>query len=486
MSHFHIFSCYTRVTAFAQRKCPNPKIAMKKIACLTLCAWFLFVGSLWADYEYPPALDISIEERTQKQVEEHVEAFERFSLEFYRQLIEDKDTQNKNIVCSPWSAAIALAMLFEGANSKTAGEIQEALQFQGDSKEFAKYLFMVAFNTRFSWGDENRLTLETANAFCMQADYKFHDSYKNLLQNRFLAELFTVDFKDHLADAVSKINQWCAKNTNDKIKKIVSESDVSSATRMVLMNAVYFNAKWQDEFDPKDTKPERFQHADGSRSRVQMMNMRESSFGYYETRGFKALTMPYTGNAHMLILLPNRSDGLGNLEKSLTPEVIRQIDKKIFEDDKELYYVNVKIPKFKFEHTAELNLPLQRMGIEAAFGESADFSKMTDEEKLFVSRILQKAIIRVDEEGTEAAAVTAVVMDAMAAWSEEEPKIYTFYADHPFLFLIRENTDGSILFMGRVHQPEKADGRVGIGFRAGERTPIIERIRNNAGTRSGR
>ena len=428
------------------------------VSFVTLCFLFPSTALLRAAdseplYKYPPALDISEE---MEQSEEQVSVFERFSLEFYRQLINDPDSQNKNIICSPWSAAMALAMLHDGANGKTAEEIQKALQFQGDSKAFAKHLFMIAFNARDSWGEDNLLALETANAFCMQADYKFHDSYKKLLHDRFLAELFTVDFKGDPAEAVEKINQWCAKNTNDKIKKIVSESDVSPNTRMVLMNAVYFNAMWQDVFDVEDTKPERFRHADGSTSRTQMMNMKETSFGYYETRGFKALSMPYTGNAHMLILLPDRADGLATLEKSLTSETLRQIDEQI-----ECELVNVKMPRFKFEHTAELKPPLQKMGINIAFDESADFSTITDEDKLFVSRVLQKAMIRVDEEGTEAAAVTAVLME-MAGMPEEQPKIYTFYADRPFLFLIRENTDSSILFMGRVHQPETVDGRGSI------------------------
>ena len=421
------------------------------------------LGTTALENKYPSALGIPKDGEPQEQAEELVVALKDFSLELYRQLIDDRTIQNKNVVCSPWSAAMALAMMYEGANAKTAEEVQKALKLQGDSKAFEKHLFMVAFNARYDWGmgemDEgNPLVLETANAFCLQTDYKFHDSYKKLLQDRFLAELFAVDFKGNPADAVVKINQWCAKNTNDKIQEIISEVD--PLTRAVIMNAVYFNAKWSDEFFPEDTKPERFTHADGSTSRTQMMNMEEASFPYYETRGFKAIAMPYTGNAHMLILLPDRTDGLANLEKSLTSETLQQIDKKFKskdEGDGESYSVNVKFPKFKFEHTAGLSTPLQKMGIKTAFDVGvADFSKMTDAEKLFVSNILQKAIIRVDEEGTEAAAITAIVFDAVSM-PEEGEKVYNFYADRPFLFLIRENTDNSILFMGRVHQPEKAE-----------------------------
>ena len=406
--------------------------------------------------QYPPALEISEEEGSQEQDKEQVDAFARFSLELYRQLIDDKTKKNKNVVCSPWSAAIALAMLYEGADGETAAEIQKVLQFQGDAKAFEKYLFMIALNAR-RYGGDNPVLLETANAFCMQADYQFHTSYKTLLQDRFLAELFTVDFKGNPAEAVKQINQWCAKNTHDKIKEIVSESDVSRS-RAVIMNAIYFNARWWEAFDARSTKLERFRHADGSISRTPMMNMKKADFGYYETRGFKALAMRYTGNAHMLILLPDKAGGLADLEKSLTPEKLLQIGKQMDElGEKYDILVNVKIPKFEFESTAELIPPLKKMGIKSAFDGSADLSKITSEERLYVSRALQKAMIRVNEEGTEAAAVTAFWEYSVSAMPEKKKrKIYNFYADHPFLFLICENTDFSILFMGRVHQPEKA------------------------------
>ena len=454
----------------------NLQIIMQKIACLTVCISFLFVSfSQAADSEpqrqYPSALDMPQEKKEQEQAEKQVDAFERFSLEFYRRLIDDKTKRNENVVCSPWSAAVALTMLYEGANAETAEEIQKTLRFQGDSEAFEEFLFMVE-NSAGQKAWETPLIIETANAFVMKADYPFHESYKQLLRDRFLAELFTVDFKGHSTEAVKAINQWCSEHTHGEIKELLTEVPADAIAS--IMNAIYFKAQWRTVFETKNTKPERFRLADGSISNTSMMNLKKTYFDYYETKGFKALSMPYDGNAHMLILLPDETDGLANLEKSLTSEMLRKIDETI---NYEL--VNVKLPRFEFEHKEDLTLPLRKMGIESVFvGEKADLSKLTDRKDVFIGAAIQKAIVRVDETGTVAAAITGMELIAIGEGPSVRPKVYTFYADHPFLFLIRENTDNSILFIGRVHQPEQAKGRV-----AG---PIIERLRSRVEERRAR
>ena len=405
-------------------------------------------------YVYPSALDIPKGNRPQIQTEEQVAALKRFSLELYKQLIAGEDKLNKNVVCSPWSIAMVLTMLHDGANADTAAEIQEALQFQDNSKSFEKYLFMAAFNAR---GKEKRadypaapLILETANSFWAQTGYEFHDSYLELLKNRFMAGLFTADFKRNPAKAAKEINQWCDKQTQGEIKEIISENGIPSQLRMLILNAVYFKARWADVFYPESTKSESFHHADGSESKTLMMNATTFSSGYYETAGFKVLRKNYCGNVHMLILLPDKTDGLAELEKTITPEKLRQIDSQL-----KNRIVNVKIPRFSFENSEELISPLQKMGIEAVFDmKKADFSKMTAEKGFFIDLFQQTAMIRVDEEGTVAVAAAITGGGSMGGGPS---KIYKFYADRPFLFLIRENTDNSILFIGRVHQPEKVE-----------------------------
>jgi len=404
------------------------------------------------EYEYPYALKIPKGRRPQVQAEERVNALKRFSWELYRQIIDDDAKKNQNIVCSPWSIAMVLTMLFDGAETDTAKEIRKALYFQGNSKFFEKYLFMAAFNARGKkqyTSVEAPLILETANSFWSQEGYEFHGSYMDLLESRFLSGLFTVDFKGNPAGAAKEINDWCAEQTRQEIKEIVTADDMDPLRRMFILNAVYFKARWEKVSHAASTKLEWFHHADGSVSKTWMMNMKETGSSYYETSGYKVLRKNYCGNAHMLILLPDEPDGLAELEKTLTPKKLRQID-----DKSKYQFVNIKIPRFAFDHGEELIETLRKLGVESAFDPAkADFTKMTDEKGFFIDVFRQKAMIKVDEEGTVASAITGGV----GGMGGGPPKVYTFYADRPFLFLIRENTDNSILFMGRVHHPEKAD-----------------------------
>jgi Serine protease inhibitor len=405
------------------------------------------------EYEYPSAWKFSESRRPQVQAEERVVALKRFSLELYKTLIDDESNNNENVVCSPWSVAMALTMLHDGANKHTAKEIRKALHFQGNSKYFEKYLHMVAYNAR---AKKKRaitsapLILESANSFWTQSGYDFRAEYYDLLNDRFLAGLFPVDFSDNPSEAAEEINDWCSENTREQIKKIIDVSDIAPQQRMMLLNAVYFKARWISVFSHSETKTEWFHHADGTVSHTKMMNITGEGkhYQYYEGDGFKALKMGYCGNAHMLILLPDEVDGLAKLESKLTLKTLRQIDNQSKGD-----HFRVKLPRFAFDTDSELISAMQKLGVNSAFDTAqADFSKMTDEKGFFINLFRQKAIIQVDEEGTVAAAVSG---GGAIGGRPPEPK--TFYADRPFMFLIRENTDNSILFMGRVHHPEKAE-----------------------------
>lgn len=397
------------------------------------------------EYEYPSGLDIPKGRRPRVQAEERVIALKRFSLELYRQLIEDESKKNRNVVCSPWSIAVVLSMLLEGADAETKKELRKALHIQGPPKFFEKYLFMLAFNARAKKKHQFMiapLILETVNSFWRQSGYEFREEYVDLLSQRFMAECFDVEFN---SQAVKEINEWCSEKTRQEIKEIVTADDMTPERRMIILNAVYFKARWEKVFDIYSTKPEWFHHADGSVSKTPMMNKKETYFQYCESTGFKVLRKDYCGNAHMLILLSDEVDDLPELENKLTPKLLRQID-----DQLKTELVNVKLPRFSLEYGEDLISILKRMGVESAFNSNeANFSKMTDEKNFYIDILRQKAIIEVDEEGTTAAAVTG----GMGAGGMP-PKVYSFYADRPFLFLIRENTDGGILFIGRVHHPE--------------------------------
>lgn len=407
--------------------------------------------------EYPEAWQFPKNPRAQVQAEERVNALKRFSLELYKDLSGNEGKKNQNLVCSPWNVALVLTMLFDGAEAQTAKEIRNVLHFPDNSRFFEKYLHMVAFNTRakernygnFRLGvvEEAPLILKTANSFWCQENYLFRDEYTELLSKRFRMESFSVDFAKAPAEAVKEINDWCAKNTDDEIKSIVTESDMNSLRRMVIASAVYFRARWANVFSRTATKPEWFHHADGTVSKTAMMNMKETYGGYYEGNGFKAFRKNYCGNAHMLMILPDEVDGLADLEQKLAPPTLRMIDNRL-----ETVLINVKLPRFSFDAGLNLIPTLRNLGIDAAFDpKKAELKKMTEEKEFYIDFFRQKAVIKVDEEGTVASAVSGA-----GGMGGGMPKIYTFYADRPFLFLIRENTDNSILFMGRVHQPEKA------------------------------
>lgn len=234
-----------------------------------------------------------------------------------------------------------------------------------------------------------------------QPNHAFLEKYTGLLDARFMPESFDVAFN---ADAVKTINQWCSDNTRGEIKEIVTTNDMSGERRMMILSAVYFKARWENVFDASETKPEWFRHADGSVNKTSMMNKKTMRGWYYEASGFKALRMDYDGNAHMLVLLPDGADGLPELESTLTPKVLDRIDNRLKSE-----LVNVKIPRFSFNFDLDAIPTLEQMGIESAFDpEKADFSKMTAEQGFYIDFMRQKAVVKVDEEGTTAAAMMAM------------------------------------------------------------------------------
>ena len=237
------------------------------------------------------------------------------------------------------------------------------------------------------------------------------------------------------------------RNTNNKIKNILSQDDLTALTRLVLVNAIYFYGDWDSPFKNNSTIRDRFSLIDGNHTMVPFMNQR-GRFNYYEDSKIKALEIPYTDNkASMVIFLPNTTDGIAELANSFDFDYYQNIIESLQNTD-----VRLSLPKFKIDFKLELGTTLSQMGMPLAFSpDSADFSGMTGKPNLFISKVIHKAFINVDEKGTEAAAATAVVMTMTMSPHPTEAKI--FDADHPFLFLIKDNTTGSILFMGKIMKP---------------------------------
>jgi serpin B len=295
--------------------------------------------------------------------------------------------------------------------------------------------------------------LSVANAIWGQSGYPWRPEFLAVQKDRFGAGLQQADFiKDPEAERL-KINAWAEAETRGKIKDLIAERMITTLTRMVLANAIYFKGTWEKQFDPKETRPMPFTMADGKQTPVPMMH-REGNFRLFTQPGkdgawqpeFQVAELPYRGGElSMVVLLPGKPDGLPALEAKLTPDTLATWLKEA----KEAKDLDLYLPKFKIEtESMMLKDSLQKLGMVDAFDPArADFGGLhTGGEQLFVSFVVQKAFVDVNEKGTEAAAATAVGIQAVAAKPE-------FRADRPFLFLIRDTKRGTILFLGRFAKP---------------------------------
>lgn len=374
-----------------------------------------------------------------------IEGGNAFGAELYVRLAAK---EKGNLFLSPTSVHTALAMTHAGAGGQTAEQMEKVLHLPLPREKlheaFGRLLAELNDPRRDREGHP-AYQLVVANRLWGQQGYDFKPAFLGLLDAHYGAGLERVDFRDAQA-ASKKINDWVAEKTKEKIKDLVPPAAITPLMRLVLTNAIYFKSNWASKFSERATRDEPFHVSGDKKVQARMMHQLDR-FGYLETGTFQALQMPYRfHDLSMIMLLPKKRGGLPALEKRLSAKKLREWIGRI-----RYTRVRVAFPKFKF--TSQFSLPeqLKAMGMPAAFDpERADFSGMTDEEKLFIADVLHKAFVAVDEEGTEAAAATAVMMAATAA-PVGEPKVFT--ADHPFLFLIRHRTSGAVLFMGRVVDP---------------------------------
>ena len=373
-----------------------------------------------------------------------VEGNNAFAIDLYGQL----RTQSGNLFFSPDSISTALAMTYAGAHGDTATEMAKTLHFTLPPQRLHPAMGGLL-------GDLNALhdgyQLRAANALWAQQGYTFLDDYLKLTKSDYGAGFKKVDFKDATEAARLTINQWVEQQTDDKIKDLLQPGALSSRTRLVLTNAIYFKGDWQMQFDKAQTKDEDFHLSAVQNAKASMMH-REGGFNYFDGGTFQILEIPYkSAELSMIILLPNEVGGLFALEQSLTAPNTKQWLGRLRPVPK----VILTFPKFKMTRQFELQDTLGAMGMTLAFDAHADFSGMTGNRDFFISAAIHKAYIDVDEEGTEAAAATAVVMRSMLLVRMQQPAPPVFRADHPFVFLIRDKRSGSILFMGRVSDPTK-------------------------------
>jgi serpin B len=368
----------------------------------------------------------------------------KFALELYAKL----QSQQGNLFLSPYSISTALAMAYAGARGQTEKQMADTLCFSTMSSEHLHEEFGRLIRKLNAAGEKGGYELVVANALWLQKDYNFLPEYLSLVKTEYDGDLQQVDFAKQLEEARKTINAWVEKKTKDKIKELIKPRMLDSATRLVLTNAIYFKGKWATQFAPVLTKDSPFILLGGQKVNVPMMNQTEK-FGYKEDANIQVLEMPYVNNdLSMVVLLPKKLDGISELEKDLNNDnLVRWID------DLHKRKVQVFLPKFKMTSEFELARVLGAMGMPIAFSDKADFSGMNGNYELSISAVVHKAYVDVNEEGTEAAAATGVGVIATSI----EPPPPVFKADHPFIFLIRDNKSGSILSLGRMANPASKD-----------------------------
>ncbi len=366
-----------------------------------------------------------------------------FALDLYQRV----RAKEGNLFFSPFSISIALAMTYMGARGQTESDLAKALHF-GVLKSELPGAYAALAERLADIRKEKQLALNVANSLWCQRDYPFTKEFLNLNRQYFDAEVGLVDFANESDAARKQINAWVARKTEDKIKDLLAPNTLDPMSRLVLCNAIYFKGDWAQQFEPIMTRPADFFVSPGRKVQTPIM-FREAAIKGRHFDDVSVFELGYKGAAlSMIVILPDVLDGLGKLENRLNPTRLARWLGDL--NQSKATNAIIFLPKFKMTSQFNLAQTLATMGMSSAFNEgTADFSGMTGNRKLFISAVTHAAIIEVNEEGTESAAAT---MQLAVEGIHEGP---IFRADHPFLFLIRENQTGSILFLGRVVDPTK-------------------------------
>jgi serpin B len=379
-------------------------------------------------------------------VEAHLfaESSNHFAFDLYHQVAGEQG----NVAFSPASISFALAMTWAGAKGETADEMQRVLHFEGAPERVAQ----IAGGFSASLQDpSNPVVLRMADRLFGDGSVRFEQPFLDLTKSTFDAPLESLDFVGAPEASRKRINEWVATSTEKRIQDLVPEGGVDANTRLVLVDAIYFNGDWEQPFDSRATHDAPFFTPDGEKPAVPTMH-EAKQLPFASKNGLKALALPYRGGkTSMLILLPEKADGLPALEKCMTAAELDRIVQTLVPTD-----VTVSLPRFDVAPPSAIRLgeTLARMGMPSAFdARRADFTGITNppdaNDRVHIGEVFHKAFVTLDEKGTEAAAGTAVAMPKGAKPLEGE----AFNADHPFLFFVRDDTSGAILFMGRVDDP---------------------------------
>jgi serine protease inhibitor len=354
-----------------------------------------------------------------------------------------------NLFYSPYSISEALAMTYGGARGETEQQMQAALQFKlpQDRLHPAFNSLDIELSKRGQGArgaDDQGFRLHVVNAIWGQQGFKFTQQYLDLLAQNYGAGLRIVDYIKDAEKSRQTINQWVSDQTENRIKDLLPQGSIDSLTRLVLTNAIYFNAAWQSQFQKNATADGQFTLLNGSKVSVPMMRQMHT-FGYTEGTDYQAVELPYDGNELSMVILLPKADRFKAFEAALKAQQVKDILQNLKSSE-----VDLTMPRFKVESQFSLKKALASLGMPIAFSASeADFSGMDGQKDLYISDVVHKAYVNVDENGTEAAAATGVVVGTTSM----PAKTYQVTLDHPFIFFIRDIQTGAILFLGRVSSP---------------------------------
>ena len=362
----------------------------------------------------------------------------------FKLLAEVEEDENNNVFISPTSLLMALSMVYNGADGVTKEEIASALQAEGiDVNELNK---ANASLMTMLHKDSKQIQLNVANSIWLNENFHFQDSFAQNNKDYFNAKIQEIDITSSKSPRL--INDWVKNSTNGKIKDIV-EDPLQPETVAILINAIYFNGDWKYPFEKANTVKRPFYLSDGTTKDVSLMTLRKR-LAYMENENFQAVTLPYgNGEMSMKIFLPKEGISLDEFQKTLTNE-----NWTAWNADFDANEGTILMPKFHLEYDVELNNSLKKLGMNSAFNDDANFSKMIIEpEPIWISKVKQKTFINVDEKGTEAAAVTSITTESGSAPIDDP---FYMEVNRPFFFTITESETNTILFMGSISNPLEA------------------------------
>jgi serpin B len=371
-----------------------------------------------------------------------------FPLQFFQQVA--KEHPSDNVLVSPFSVSTALSMTYSGAAGDTkrvmANVLGVPLSKLGLVEEVAAKSKIVSDSLRKAGTNTQ---LEIANALFGEKSIKFKPDFLSMNKQYFDAEITALDFK--APDSLKVINGWVSEKTHGKIPTIIEQ--IGDDAILYLINAIYFKGTWANKFEKSATKPADFTLLDGTTKKVSMMHMSRDDFRYFESKDVQIINLPYSdGRLSMYVVLPAKGTKISAFEAGLTKEKWDEYMMSTFKRDGKL-----GLPRFKIEDKMTLKDVLCKMGMEVAFDQGkADFSEMADvQQRIYISQVFHKTFMEVNEEGTEAAAATAVEMSIASAMMNPPPP-FEMIVDRPFLLALRDNQTDSTLFMGRVANPPDA------------------------------